>query len=174
MIYQLISLFPTFFSSSPSFLNGTCMWIISSSPLWFLLINFCLIESLSLWCMHMIYGCWRRFISSLKTISWRFAWSGLFWTLMHNWIARIHLLKYHWTHFNHMSIDSTFFQILIWPNFYLFLIDSCSFSPFSWKIQLLGPCFPWWFSYLAFLLSWLRKVSILRLRTLFTTTLIRP
>jgi hypothetical protein len=96
---------------------------------------------LSLWCMHMTYGCWRRFISSLKTISWRFAWSGLLWILIHNWIARIHLLKYHWTHFNHMSIDSTFFQILIWPNFYLFLIDFYIFFTFFMKNSTFGAMF---------------------------------
>jgi hypothetical protein len=151
------------------------MWIISSNPLWFLLIDFCLIKRLSLWCMHMTYGCWRKFVPSLKTISWRFAWSGLLWTLVHNWITRIHLFKNHQRHFSHMFIDSTFSQILVWPDFYLFLVDSYSFCHlFHERSNSWGPWFPWCFSSLAFLLSWLRKVSILRLRTSFTTTLIWP
>jgi hypothetical protein len=89
------------------------MWIMSSSPLWFLLIEFCLIERLSLWCMRMTYGCWRRFVLSLKTISWRFPWSGLLWTLVHSWVAKIHLLKCHRTHFSYV------YKLNIFSNFSL-------------------------------------------------------
>ncbi len=118
-MYQVISLFPMFFSCYSSFLNGTSMWIISSIHCGFLLIDFCLIERLSLWCMQMTYGCWRRFIKSLKAISWRFAWSGLFWTLVHNWIARIHLSKYHRTHFNYVCRLNIFSNFsLIWCSTY--------------------------------------------------------